>query len=71
MSDIADVTTIRQLNDQLRQSLAGGVLVMTAGVIALGPARQLTILNAVAAFETFDEDNDPYGEHDFGALDIE
>jgi hypothetical protein len=38
MSDIADVTTIRYLNDQLRQSLAGGVLVMTAGVIALGHA---------------------------------
>ncbi len=35
MSDIADVATIRHLNDQLRQSLAGGVLVMTASVIAL------------------------------------
>ncbi len=71
MSDIADVTTIRHLNDQLRQSLAGGVLVMTAGVIALGHARQLTILQAVAAFDTFDESNNPYGEHDFGAVDVE
>ena len=70
MSDIVDVTTIRQLIDQLRQSLAGGVLVMTAGVIALGPARQLTILQAIAAFDTF-ESNDPYGEHDFGALEVE
>ena len=49
MSDIADVTTIRQLNDHLRQSLAGGVLVMTEGVIALGYTRQLNILQAVAA----------------------
>ncbi len=71
MSDIADVITIRHMNDQLRQSFVGGVLVMTAGVIALGPARQLTILEAVASFDTFDEDNDPYGEHDFGALEIE
>jgi hypothetical protein len=71
MSDITDVRTIRHLNDQLRQSLAGGVLVMTAGVVALGPACQLTILQAIAAFDTFDKGNDPYGEHDFGALEIE
>jgi hypothetical protein len=48
MSDIIDVTTIRKLNDQFRQSLRGGVLVMTAGVIALGQDRQLRILEAVA-----------------------
>jgi hypothetical protein len=71
MSEIVDVTTIRELNDQLRRSLAGGVLVMTAGVITLGHARQLTILQAVAEFDTFDEGNDPYGEHDFGALEVE
>jgi Protein of unknown function (DUF3768) len=71
MSDIADVTAIRYLNDHLRQSLAGGVLVMTPGVIALGPARQLTILQAIAAFDTFDQSNDPYGEHDFGAVEVE
>jgi hypothetical protein len=71
MRDIANVTTIRHLNDHLRRSLAGGVLVMTAGVIALGQARQLTILDAVAKFDTFNEGNDPYGEHDFGALEVE
>jgi hypothetical protein len=71
MNDIVDVTTIRELNDQLRQSLRGGVLVMTAGVIALGHARQLKILEAIAKFDTFDEGNDPYGEHDFGALEVE
>ena len=31
MNDIVDVTTIRELNDRFRQSLRGGVLVMTAG----------------------------------------
>ncbi len=71
MSDIADVTTIRHLNDQMRQSFAGGVLVMTAGVIALDHTCQLNILQAVAAFDTFDKDNNPYGEHDFGAVEVE
>jgi hypothetical protein len=27
-------------------------------------------LRAVAAFEAFDADNDPHGEHDFGALTV-
>ncbi len=70
MNDIVDVTTIRQLNDQLRQSLSGGVLVMTAGVRAFGEERQLQILKAIAHFDHFDEDNDPHGEHDFGALEV-
>jgi hypothetical protein len=71
MTEIVDVTTIRKLNDRFRQSLPGGMLVMTAGVIALGQERQLKILEAVARFDRFDEDNDPYGEHDFGALELE
>jgi len=43
----------------------------TLGVIALGRAKQLAILDAVAAFDGFDADNDPYGEGDFGALEVE
>ena len=42
--------------------------VMTAGVLAFGEAQQVEILSAIAAFDNFDADNDPYGEHDFGAL---
>lgn len=68
MNDVTDVAAIRQLNDQLRQTLGGGTVVMTAGVIALGEARQLEILKAIATFNDFNPDNDPYGEHDFGAL---
>jgi hypothetical protein len=51
MNDIVDVTTIRELNDQFRQSLRGGMLVMTSGVIALGQEHQLKILEAVAKFD--------------------
>jgi len=71
MTEIVDVTTILALNDRFRQSLRGEMLVMTAGVIALGQERQLKILEAVARFDSFDEENDPYGEHDFGALKVE
>ena len=70
MNDVVDVTAIRQLNDQLRKSLSGGVLVMTAGVRALDEARQLEVLDAVGAFDGFHADNDPYGEHDFGAIEV-
>ncbi len=41
-----------------------------AGVIALGRERQQTILDAIAAYDNFTPDNDPRGEHDFGALEV-
>jgi len=43
---------------------------ITRGVIALGtPALQRT-LEKVAAYDAFDPGNDPYGEHDFGAIEV-
>jgi hypothetical protein len=71
LARIIAMARIRALNDELRRSLAGGVLIMTAGVIALGRAKQMAILDAVAAFDSFDAENDPYGEGDFGALQVE
>ena len=71
MTDLVDVSRIRDLNDQLRRSLNGGVLVMTRGIMNLGAKRQMAILSAIAAFDGFDAENDPYGEHDFGALTVE
>ena len=68
MTDLLDVGRVAALNDILRRSLAGGTLVLTAGVVALGRERQQTILDAVAAFDRFEPDNDSYGEHDFGAV---
>jgi hypothetical protein len=60
---------IRELNDAFRTTLLGGKVVTTAGVHALGPERVAGLLRIVRAFDTFDEGNDPYGEHDFGAFD--
>ncbi len=68
MTEIVAVSRIRELNDQFRHSLTGGVRLMTRGIVALGAEHQLAIRNAIAAFEDFSEENDPYGEHDFGAL---
>jgi hypothetical protein len=42
----------------------------TAGVSALPVAAQLLIWSKVASFAEFTEDNDPYGEHDFGAFEF-
>ncbi len=62
--------TIRRLNDRFRSSLhRGGKRLMTAGIAALPPRDQAAILAKVIAFDTFTEDNDPHGEHDFGAFD--
>ncbi|BDL41831.1 DUF3768 domain-containing protein [Methylorubrum sp. GM97] len=68
MTDILDVGRVAALNDILRRSLSGGTLVLTAGIVALGRERQQVILDTIAAFDRFDADNDPHGEHDFGAL---
>ena len=67
-SIIIGAVASRILNDAFRQSFIGGQIMMTAGIVALGRERQLAILEAVKAFNQFDEGNDPYGEHDFGAF---
>jgi hypothetical protein len=60
MTDILDVGRVAALNDILRRSLSGGTLVLTAGIVALGRERQQVILDAVAAFDGFEPDNDPH-----------
>lgn len=37
---------------------------------ALPEEEQFQIFNLVRTFNDFSEDNDPYGEHDFGAFDF-
>ena len=59
------------LNDRFRKSLSGGAVLMSRGIAALGPELQLRILAAVQSFDAFDEDNDPWAEHDFGAIDVQ
>ena len=65
-----EVDRTRALNDALRTSLAGGSIMLTRAVAALGAEAQREILEAVRRYDEFDADNDPYGEHDFGAVEI-
>jgi hypothetical protein len=63
---------IRALNDLVRQFPFGsavGEVFITAGVAALPPHDQAALMIKVAEFDAFTPDNDPHGEHDFGAID--
>ena len=68
MAQDTSVERIRELNDALRRDSEGGQVLITSGVEALGADSVGQILAAVAGFQDFTPDNDPYGEHDFGAL---
>ncbi len=62
---------IRTLNDELRQHRRGGLVVLTSGVQTLDPELIQEINSRIARFDAFTPDNDPYGEHDFGSMDVE
>ncbi|PIK73964.1 hypothetical protein CS379_05255 [Methylobacterium frigidaeris] len=62
--------TIQQLNDALRVRGQGGQIVVTPGVRALDPERVAALIAAVEAFDAFTPENDPHGEHDFGAVEV-
>src|SRR3954466_7855797 len=69
--DDVSATKIRELNDALRTSGRSGRVVMTAGIAALAPDEIAAILRAVASFDAFTSDNDPYAEHDCASLRVE
>ena len=62
-------------NDAIRAMLPGTApgnrFVATRGVAALGAGGLLRAALEVREFDTFTEDNDPYGEHDFGAFELD
>lgn len=61
---------IRELNDAFRKSGLGGMVVMTRAVAGLEESEKREVIVALKAFDNFTADNDPYGEHDFGLLEI-
>ena len=62
---------IAHLNDAFRITFLRGTVCVTAGLHQLGDEFVKAALLAVRDFDSFDADNDPYGEHDFGALTVE
>ena len=61
--------TISGLNDLLRTTFLTGRVMITEGVRALPITAQEEIITKVRTFATFNADNDPYAEHDFGSFD--
>lgn len=59
---------IRALKDSLRTTFIGGRVLMPAGVQALPNDVRSKALLAVRECKEFNEENDPHGEHDFGAF---
>jgi Protein of unknown function (DUF3768) len=70
---VDDVTSlrIRELNDSFRQEgLGQGSMALTQGIVGLGLAFARDAVVAVREFKDFSKDNDPWGEHDFGAVEV-
>lgn len=72
---------LTRINDHLRRLLCTGYcninfegingrLLVTRNVADLSAERQMMLLFSVGRFNSFTEDNDPHGEHDFGFIDL-
>ena len=68
---------IAELNDACRKYVMMPIfgkpevpcqIYMTRGIINLPPEDQIIIAAKVREYNDFTEDNDPYGEHDFGSF---
>ena len=59
---------IREMNDTFRTTLIGGRIILTEGISSLSPKDIDAVLKSVSTFDKFSEDNDTYGEHDFGSF---
>lgn len=73
---MSDTARICALNDLFRRAACGpmlvsGELVVTRGVLDRGEDFLARAILAVRSHADFTEDNDPYGEHDFGSFVID
>jgi len=74
-AEIDRAAKIAEQNDRFRRTWGAdvtvpGQIVVTRGVASLSAGAQAQIMRAVQTFDTFTEDNDPYGDHTFGAFEI-
>jgi hypothetical protein len=62
---------VRELNDLFRTTGQGtGSVMLTSGIQTEGEDFLKATVAAVQEFADFSEDNDPWGEHDFGAVEV-
>ena len=61
---------IAALNDHFRCTFLGGRVHLTPGVLDLDDMTRAYIINQVMSFDAVTSENDPHGEHDFGAVPI-
>jgi hypothetical protein len=61
---------IRRLNDDLRRNGTGGLVVTTPGLASFGAEYVAQVRQAVAVFEAFTPDNDPWGDHDCAVMTV-
>lgn len=62
---------IASLNDELRRTFTTGDVMLTAAIRALLPTQLRAVLARVRHHDDFTPDNDPHGERDFGAFDLD
>ena len=63
------MTDIATLNDKFRKSFIGGEVLLSAGIATMSSEDKANIVSLVQNFNDFNEDNDPYSEHDFFSID--
>ena len=64
------MSKIAALNDAFRTTLTGGTVLLTVGVQELPDMVKAAAIRKVVEFDDFNEDNDPYDEHDFGGFEL-
>lgn len=62
---------VLELNDRFRcQGLGNGSVLISVGIQVQGGAFIKEVVDAVRGYSAFTEENDPWGEHDFGSLTV-
>lgn len=70
--DLLKIKKIRELNDRLRKTLprTQDMIVLMGDLAHADEAEKLLAYAETRKFDCFNEDNDPYGEHDCGCFTI-
>ena len=74
--EVAQAAKIAEQNDRFRKTWGAdfsvpGQIMLTRGVADLSLAAKAVIMQRVQGFDVFTEDNDPHGDHSFGAFEFE